>query len=179
MNALQRYILSGGPSSGKTLVAQKLKEKGFTVIEEQARLVIKEQMQLGTEYVPWKDIQTFSRLVFEHFEKEFDAVQNHNDVVFSDRGPFDIFGYLLVNKQPWDLELLNKAQQLAFTTKVFFFPPWKEIYQQDEERIESFEEGIQIANALRQVYLRFGFQLIEMPYGSVEERIEFIFNEIA
>ncbi len=174
---MQRYILTGGPSCGKTLVAEKLEEKGYSVIGEQARLVIKEQMQKGTDFLPWKDIQSFSSLVFSNFSAEYK--KRSDELLFSDRGPLDIFAYLQVNQQAWDVQLLNEARKLAFTTKVFFFPSWKEIYKQDEERLESFEEGVQIANALREVYMRFGFQLVEMPLKSVEERIEFIFNEIA
>jgi predicted ATPase len=40
-------ILTGGPSSGKTSIIEKLKEKGYLCIDEVGRQIIQEQLAIG------------------------------------------------------------------------------------------------------------------------------------
>ena len=57
-------------------------------------------------------------------------------------------------------------------------PPWEEIYISDDERYENFEQAKLIYNHLTETYEKYGYNLIEVPTGSVEERILFILNQL-
>ena len=46
------------------------------------------------------------------------------------------------------------------------------------ERLESFKDSIQIFQALKKVYVKANYNLVELPQSSVEERIRFIINKI-
>lgn len=49
------YVITGGPGVGKTTLLDALKNKGLVVVPEDARRIIKEQMQANGEGLPWKD----------------------------------------------------------------------------------------------------------------------------
>ena len=63
-------------------------------------------------------------------------------------------------------------------TKIFILPPWEEIYVSDDERYENFEQAKLIYNHLTDTYQNYGYNLIEVPKGTVEERIDFILNQL-
>jgi predicted ATPase len=57
---------------------------------------------------------------------------------------------------------------------VFIFPPWKAIHISDNERYESFEQGQKIHQHILSRYQNLNHDPIEVPTGSVNDRIEFI-----
>jgi predicted ATPase len=63
-------------------------------------------------------------------------------------------------------------------TKVFVLPPWQEIYISDEARYENYEQAKLIFEHLKETYQTYGYNLIEVPKGTVEERILFILNSL-
>ncbi len=61
---------------------------------------------------------------------------------------------------------------------VFLMPPWEEIYISDNERYENFEQALAIHNHLERTYKDLNYNIIEVPIGNVENRIEFILSKI-
>ena len=59
------------------------------------------------------------------------------------------------------------------------FAPWKEIYTTDNERYESFEESVKIDKFLFEVYDNLNYQIINVPFGTVDERTNFITNSLS
>jgi predicted ATPase len=57
-------------------------------------------------------------------------------------------------------------------------PPWEEIYISDQERYESFEQALAIYNHLKKAYLELGYDLIEIPTGTIEQRVSFLLEHI-
>ena len=62
---------------------------------------------------------------------------------------------------------------------VFVLPPWEAIYESDEARYENFEQAKLIYDHLKETYQKYGYRLIEVPTGTVEERILFILNALS
>jgi predicted ATPase len=62
--------------------------------------------------------------------------------------------------------------------RIFILPPWKEIYVTDEERKQSWEEALNTYDAMRKVYDRYGYDVLEVPKEDVEKRVEFILRNI-
>ena len=75
-------------------------------------------------------------------------------------------------------ENFNKACQEHKYTKIFVLPPWQEIYVSDNERYESFDEAQTIHNHLIMTYESYGYDLIEIPKESVENRVSYILNAL-
>ena len=53
------------------------------------------------------------------------------------------------------------------------------LHRHDEARYENFEQAKLIFNHLIETYETYGYQLIQVPYGTVEERIQFIFSQLS
>jgi len=59
------FVITGGPGAGKTTLLNALEIKGKRVIPEDARQIIKQQMQINGEGLPWKNKILYAELMFE------------------------------------------------------------------------------------------------------------------
>ncbi len=53
-------------------------------------------------------------------------------------------------------------------------PPWQDIFINDTERPETYQQSVDIYRHLKNTYTDLGFQLIELPKVSVAERVKFV-----
>lgn len=143
---------------------------------EAARKIIKEQLNLKSNKVPWLDNHAFSKLVISQQIKDYnDALA---DVVFYDRAIPDVIAYLNYYKQQMHLdEFLVHADKYRYSNKVFLLPPWQEIYEKDEERTETFEESALINEELIKSYKALNYEIIEVPFDNSTERAKFILEQ--
>lgn len=165
----EAILITGGPGSGKTTFINALKSKGYTVYQEVARRVIKEQMDLGTDAVPWDNILAFSEKAKDVMLEEFPKTTA--GVHLFDRGAPDLIGYLNLAKISVPKSIVDACNKLSYSKKAFIFPPWEEIYGKDNERKESFEEAVKVYESLKSTYHELGFELYEMKKESVEKRV--------
>lgn len=172
---MQRIVITGGPSTGKTSIIQSLENDGQFVFHEIARKIIKEQMDLKSEKVPWLNVSAFSKLVLQEQIQDFQ--KGAAPLNFYDRGIPDIIGYLNYNQQPRIPELESAVAEYQYD-HIFITPPWQEIYQTDNERRESFEESIRIFEELKLAYTTLGYTPIIIPNTSVANRVQFIQQKI-
>lgn len=120
----------------------------------------------------------FSELLLEGRKKQYySAIEETSATVFIDRGIPDILAYMhyIGDSYPSFFDLACKEHQYS---KVFVLPPWEEIYESDEARYENYEQAKLIFEHLKETYQKYGYNLIEVPKGTVTERIEFIFSEL-
>ena len=68
-------------------------------------------------------------------------------------------------------------QKLAKITNTTIFEDYK-IVLNTFERYENFEEAIEIHQHLLNTYKRFGYDLIDVPFGKVETRANFILESL-
>ena len=101
-----------------------------------------------------------------------------DELCFFDRGMPDVIAYMDFFKQNYD-DFFTDACRNHIYDLVFLLPPWKAIYKVDNERFESYEEAVQIHEHLVQVYKTFGYTIIEVPFGTITERCNFILNSIS
>lgn len=176
MSQTQRIILTGAPGTGKTTILHLLKKQGYPILPEMARALIKEQQELESEILPWKNHAKFGQELFSRQVAQFHEAQKGRTTFF-DRGIPDNLGYLrrdgLQNKV-----LEKEAEQYRYFPKVFLTPPWENIYNQDNERWEDFELMLQIHEALIDIYRHFKYHIIEVPRSSPEDRLDFILEQI-
>ena len=170
------YIITGPPSSGKTTIINELIKRGFTCHQEVARQIIKENQKAGINYFPWNNMHLFSDQVFKRKIKHLNTL--NGNLCFFDRSIIDLIAYLEINNvydnDKYRTAILNSGYQ----NNVFYLPFWNKIYLQDFERKESKIEAIQIGKKLKKVYSEFGYNLTEVPFGKVEERVEYILGLI-
>lgn len=58
--------------------------------------------------------------------------------------------------------------------RVLIARPWEEIFQQDRKRTQDFAEAVRTYEAPASTYVEYGYELVEVPRGSVEERVGFV-----
>lgn len=173
----QFYIFTGGPGSGKSSVLEALASMGYTTVPEVGRAIIKQQMQEGGEALPWLNKQLFFEQMLHQSQTDYHK-QSKDVLTFFDRGLLDSIGYATLEELLISPLHLDLAQATIYAPLVFIFPPWQAIYQNDTERKQDFELAVRTYETMQLTYHRFGYQLLEVPYTSVEKRAEFIVNSL-
>jgi predicted ATPase len=170
-----RIVITGGPGTGKSTIINELQNRGYNVIEEVSREVIREAKKQGIEQLFTVKPLLFSEKLLEGRERQFfEAAEKYGDAtVFFDRGIPDIAAYMnfLGNKYP-DF-FIKKGIELQYD-HVYITPPWEEIYTTDEERYENFQEAQLIHNKLVNMYTMLNYQLTFIPFGTPEKRADYI-----
>jgi predicted ATPase len=173
----KRFIVTGGPATGKTSCVHLLKCLHYSVFQEVARSVIEESLELQSDCVPWLDLSSFSARVFDLQVQDYDkAIVGLN---FYDRSPIDVLAYMEMGKITIPSSMLKTCEKLNFEKKVFLFPYWDQLFQNDAIRKESEEKAMEIENWLRQKYTQFNYTIIQMPLVSIPDRVNFILQSIA
>ncbi|HMC01250.1 MAG TPA: ATP-binding protein, partial [Flavobacteriaceae bacterium] len=96
---------------------------------------------------------------------------------FFDRGIPDVLAYMDFFEQPYNNLFLEACNNHKYT-HVFILPPWEDIYTSDNERFETFDEASKIHDCLIKVYGDFGYDITEVPVGSIAERTNFVIDNI-
>lgn len=99
-------------------------------------------------------------------------------VVIFDRGIPDIVGYLRLCGLPVPAHLDRAARELRYARQVFLAPPWKAIYETDSERRQDYAEAKRTCREMVETYARYGYDIVELPRGSVGSRVDFVLDRI-
>ena len=170
---MQRIVLTGGPGAGKTTVLDVLRTQGYATGDDAARSIIRERKRAGLS--PRPDALTFSKQVFEKEVEAYNAMKGSPS--FFERGMVEAIGSLLgagaLSKDDAD-RLLSDYRYQA----VFIFPPWEEIYCEDDERDHTFEHSVKVYESILGFYRLNEYDPIEVPVGAVEDRVAFILDRV-
>ncbi|WP_439555459.1 AAA family ATPase [Dyadobacter sp.] len=170
-------IITGGPGSGKSTLLNALQQQGFNCVPEVSRMLIREQVALGSGCLPWLDLGAFAKVCLDKMAADFQSV-DANAVAFFDRGIPDILAYLRVGGLEAGVEFQEALTQCRYAPLVFIAPPWEAIYVNDEERWQTFEEACALYEAVFQVYQAAGYRVVVLPLAPVEERVEFVIKMV-
>jgi predicted ATPase len=172
-------VIIGGPGTGKTTIIDGLVAKGHCCYPEISREVTMEAKKQGIEQLFLEKPLLFSELLLEGRIKQFYNAQNEaHNVVFIDRGIPDVLAYMhyIGDSYPASFDVACKEHTYS---KIFILPPWEEIYISDDARYENFEQAKLIHSHLIETYKNYGYDLIEVPKDTMENRIHFILNTIS
>ena len=170
----KKIVITGGPGTGKSSIINHLKQRGFLCYDEISRQVTLQARKDGIEQLFLTKPLLFSKKLLESRKQQFLKASNETtNTVFLDRGLPDVLAYMdfIGDDYPHHFVEACNAHKYDY---VFILAPWQEIYTSDNERYENFEQAIEIHHHLLKTYMRFGYQLIDVPFERIEKRSDFI-----
>ncbi len=174
-----RIVISGAPGTGKTSIINKLENKGYIVFPEISREIILKYKNLGQDQLFLIDPIKFSKILLTKRISQFNMSNSLNSKnIFFDRGIPDILAYLNYKKISGEKDFKQASMKFKYDY-IFIADPWKDIYKNDKQRYESFEESKIISKYIKKTYSENGYDYIKLPFSSVEDRINFIIKNIS
>lgn len=167
-------IISGCSGGGKSTLLSELVNRGYSVVPEPGRQIVKEQIAIGGDALPWINLKKFLELALSRYLFHFNFQKESQKLVFFDRGIVDAIQ--LDQSQPEYFQ--QAAQKFKYNRLVFLAPPWEEIFANDSERKHDFESAKKEFNELLIKYKNFGYETVLLPKVSVKERVDFILNRL-
>jgi predicted ATPase len=130
-------IISGCSGGGKSTLLSELVKRGYSVVLEPGRQIVKEQHAINGDALPWTNPQKFLDLALSRYIYQFNSQKQTDQFIFFDRGIIDAVQLDL----PQSSYFQNAANNFRYNRLVFLVPPWKEIFANDAERKHDFESA--------------------------------------
>lgn len=170
-------VISGCSGGGKSTLLDTLARRGFAIVEEPGRRIVREELARAGYALPWVDAEAFlHRANAMALEDREAAATETSDLVFFDRGLIDA-AVALAHLTGRDV-LTPLAHPHRYNRRVFLAPPWREIFVNDTERHHSFEDAVAEYGRLLNGYAALGYQTLALPKTAVEERADFVLAEV-
>jgi predicted ATPase len=169
---MKRFILTGAPGSGKTAILRQLELDGFPVVEEAATDVIALEQAQGVGE-PWTRPSFIDSVTKLQSSRQLSAAHLPGEIQFHDRSiicTIALASYLgHPSRGVLSQELERIESERIFQNRVFFIQNLGFITPTEARRI-SFEETLRFERIHEETYRRFGFEIVLVPAGSVQER---------
>jgi predicted ATPase len=178
---MQRYILTGAPGAGKTVLVRALERAGFAVVEEAATDLIALVTAEGiVEH--WREPAFIDDIVALQVRRQQRADDWPDDLVFFDRSPICSLALaeFLGREPPATLqaELARIEREQVYQRQVFFVRGLGFIAPTEARRI-TLEDAARFEAVHADVYRRLGYDLIDIPAGNVATRLDMIIRNVS
>lgn len=167
-------IISGCSGGGKSTLIAELARRGHPVHEEAGRQVVKEQLYVGGDALPWADAGKFVELTISRTMHNMISAARTGRLTFFDRGIVDQVAGCEQAGLPVPDYLREAARRFRCHRRVFLAPPWQEIFHNDVERRHSFGHAAASYGPLRAAYEGLGYRIVDLPKASVASRADFV-----
>lgn len=172
---MARFVITGGLGVGKTSLLSLLNRQ-YETVAEPARELIAEHRATSDEATLDQRPELFvEKLISRSIEKYTTA--SSSAVTVFDRGVPDCIAYAMA----YELSIgpaLDAASRYRYEVPAFIASPWEEIYSTDDMRRATFAQAVAFYSYVVEAYERLGYQMVELPKTSVEERAAFIIDHI-
>src|SRR3989338_6413333 len=169
------YVVTGGPSSGKTTTVNLLQARGYKTTIEHARHYIDTQKVDGKTVEESRANQrTFQRGILD-MQSEQEQALSPCDVIFLDRAIPDALAYYRFLGLSPDGELEETIRKHSYK-KVFILDPLPLV--SDYARTEDATAQKKIHALLAEVYESLPYPVVHVPVLPPEERVDFILKNI-
>ncbi len=169
------YVITGGPSSGKTTAVNLLKEKGYITTLEHARHYIDTQRLKGKTVEEIKKHQREFQMGILDMQIVQESQILPHVLVFLDRAIPDTLAYCRFLNLPEE-EKLTAAMLTVSYKKVFILDCLPVV--KDYARTEDESAQKKIHSLLVEVYEALGSPIVQVPVLPPEERVDFILNNL-
>lgn len=170
----QINVITAGPRAGKSSTLRELGARGYRTLPEGARIVFDQKISEGLDSEETRELDNFRELLKEK-NRQVESHIPEDEVVFLDRSIIDNLAFMELNNELISREFIMECKQKEYDN-VFLLDrlPMK----QDDVRDESEEEAKRVHELLRAWYEKFGFNVVDVPLMTVEERADLIEKQI-
>jgi predicted ATPase len=175
--AMNRFVvISGSSGAGKSTLLAELGHRGYAVVEEPGRRIVREEQASGGSALPWVNGVAFARRAISMALADHDAAGRLSGWVFFDRGLIDAAAAL--QHQTNEQALQEYGGRHRYHRRVFLAPPWPEIYLKDPERRHNLEDALAEYTRLLDAYSALGYEISLLPKVGVKDRAEFVLEAL-
>ena len=164
-------MISGCSGGGKSTLLSELERRGCVVVKEPGRRIIAEARYGDDSTLPWVDVAAFARRALEMSKNDF---QEARGLTFFDRGIVDAAVAISATGGEKPAATIQNMRY----DRLFFAPPWPEIYVNDDDRRHSLDKAQRDYERVRSAYLDAGYVPIVIPRDTVEARADFILEAL-
>lgn len=169
-------MIAGGPGAGKTTLLDALAARGYLVMPDTARAIIRARKLRG--WSPRPPPAEFAEEILRIDSEKYLAAPINDGPVFFERGVLDALAMLHALGHRADDDVAREVSRFPYLKRVFVLPPWQQIYCTDSERDQTFAESVTVHAACCEWYRRWGYQIVEVPHDTVEHRCDFVVREL-
>lgn len=171
------YVITGGPSSGKTTLLTELEKRGYATLPEAARIIIDEAIAAGKTVEELRSDEKKFQEVVLGYKIKVESEHPAELLTFFDRGIHDTLAYLQLKALTIDANVLQ-AMRIARYKQVFLLDPLHN-YTIDYARTETPDETITLNRLLLNAFSDYGMEPIRIPVLSPSERADFVLQHIS
>ena len=113
----------------------------------------------------------FAEAMAEAHKREFERHVHFPGPVLFDRGLPDVVGFLEVSGLPVPAAIDRACGEIRYAGPVLRAPAWAEIYVQDAERTQDWQEAVASDEAVSAAWKRYGYDLTVLPFAPVDRRL--------
>lgn len=169
---MRRYILTGTPGSGKTVILRQLELEGFRVVEEAATHIIALWQARGIAE-PWKHNAFLDAIAELQKLRQIGATSDPCAIQFHDRSAVCTAALAAYLEMPMTDGLKRELERIQtesiFEKRVFFVRNLGFVARTEARRI-SFEDALRFERTHEETYRNYGFEIVWIEPGTPEER---------
>jgi len=173
---MRRFIITGAPGAGKTVIIRQLELDGFSVVEEAATDVIAAAHAQGA-VEPWRNPSFIDAIAHLQRDRQIRASYQPDEVQFHDRCVIctaALAVYIGYPFSPFLTSELERVQKEAiYQNRVFLIRNLGFVTPTEARRI-SFEDTVRFEEIHEATYRDFGFELVSIEPGTLAERVSII-----
>lgn len=170
------YVVTGGPSCGKTTLLEELEGQGYSTIPEAAPLIIDEELEKGFAVEEIReDEQKFQDKVTRR-KIEIEDNIDPDVLTFFDRGMHDTEAYFKANRFTLEQWTINAVQKASYRRSFILEALPK--YKQDYARTENADIGTRINTLLYAAYTNAHIPIVKVPVLDPAGRADFVLQRL-
>ncbi len=176
MSANNWYVITGGPSVGKTSLIARLEQMGYQTVSESARTIIDESAIKGLSVEGLRSDEKRFQEEVARLKTKIEAKHDKGTLTFLDRGMHDTLAYLRLYNfkvEEWVKELMTEASY----RKVFLLEALDD-YERDYARTEDHEMVRRLPRLLHDAYAEYGMEPIHIKAGTIDKRLKAILDHV-
>ena len=167
-------MISGCSGGGKSTLLDELARRGHPVFLEPGRQVVKEQLAIGGEALPWVGGGLeFAKLVISRALNQMTLAATLGRTCFFDRGLVDAYSFLKQDGLLWP-GVERAVRRFRYARRVFLVPPWPEIFTGDAERRHSLADALPHYERDKRAYAELGYEIVDVPKTDAAARADFV-----